>query len=85
MLSPPWRLFNECGLTHIHVIAFITETPALRQVLACLDEPTSPPCIALVRGPPLREIAHAGQGRLDPQVQPALPAPDCEFDQRIVW
>jgi hypothetical protein len=43
---------------------------------------TSPPRIAPARGPPLGEIAHAGQGEFDPQAQLA---PDFEFDQRIAW
>jgi hypothetical protein len=44
--------------------------------------PTSPPRIARARGPPLWEVADAGQGRFDLQAQPA---PDHEFDQRFAW
>jgi hypothetical protein len=54
----------------------------VRQILARLGEPTSPPRLAPARGPPLWEIADAGQGGFDPQAQPA---PDYEFDQRIAW
>jgi hypothetical protein len=53
---------------------------ASQLILASLDEPISPPCIARVRGPPLWEIAYAGQVGFDPQAQPA---PDCEFDHSI--
>jgi hypothetical protein len=41
---------------------------------------TSPPRIAPALGPPLREMADAGQGGFEPQAQPA---PDYELDQRI--
>ena len=64
------------------IIAFITEAPAVRQILAHLGEPTSPPRLAPARGPPLWEIPVAEQGGFDPQAQPV---PDYEFDQRIAW
>jgi hypothetical protein len=65
----------------MRIIAFITEAPAVREILVHLGEPTSPPRIALPRGPPLWEIADVGQDGFDPQAQPA---PDCyEFDQCI--
>ena len=43
---------------------------------------TSPPRMAPASGPPLWEMADAGQDEYDPQAQPA---PDYEFDQRIAW
>lgn len=73
----------QCGFSK-HVIAFITKAPAVRPILAYLNEPTSPWRIAPVRGPAPREIDHAGLGEFDPQVQPALTVPDWEFDQRIL-
>ena len=54
----------------------------MRQILAHLGEPTSPPRLAPARGPPLWEMPDAGQRGFDPQAQPA---PDYEFDQRIAW
>jgi hypothetical protein len=35
----------------MRIIAFITEAPAVRQILAHLGEPTSPPRLAPARGP----------------------------------
>jgi hypothetical protein len=57
-------------------------TRAVREILAHLGEPTSPPRTAPARGPLLWEMADAGQGEFDPQAQPA---PDYEFDQRMAW
>ena len=69
----------KCG-AEMRIIAFITEAPSVREILAHLGEPPSPPRLAPARGPPLWEIAYAGKDRFDPQAQPA---PDFEFDQRI--
>jgi hypothetical protein len=55
----------------MRIIAFITEATAVRKILAQLGEETSPPRIAPARGPPLWEMADAGQGEFDPQAQPA--------------
>jgi hypothetical protein len=63
----------------MRIIAFINEAPSVREILAYLGEPTSPPRLAPARGPPLWERADAGQGEFDPQAQPA---PDYEFDSR---
>jgi hypothetical protein len=82
---PRGRLRPHSGYTlrygaEIHVIAVITGAPAVHEILAYLNEPTSPLCFAPVRGPPLWETAHAGQRGLDPKAQPA---PDQEFDHSI--
>lgn len=74
----------KCG-GEMRIIAFITEVAVVRDILACLGEPTSPPRMAPARGPPLWDSAVAGlagQGETDPQAQPA---PDYQFDQRIAW
>ena len=71
----------KCG-AQMQIIAFITESGAVRNILAHLGEPTSPPRVAPARGPPLWETPDAGQGESGPQAQPA---PDYEFDQRIAW
>jgi hypothetical protein len=63
----------------MRIMAFITEAPAVRQVLAHLGEATSPPPLMPACGPPPWEMADAGQGEFGPQAQPA---PDYEFDQR---
>jgi len=51
-------------------------------MLAHLGETTSRAPLMPARGPPLWEMADAGQGGFEPQAQPA---PDYEFDQRIAW
>jgi len=76
----------------MRIIAFmaqghaVIEPVAVRDILAHLGEPTSPPRMAPARGPPLWELSAAGQGERengnDPQAQPA---PDYEFDQHIAW
>ena len=64
----------------MRIIAFINHAMAVCEILAHLGEATSPPRTAPARGPPLWEMADAGQGEFDPQAQPA---PDFEFDQRF--
>jgi hypothetical protein len=54
----------------------------MREILAHVGEPTSPPRLAQARVPPLWERADTGHGEFDPQAQPAT---DYEFDQRIAW
>jgi hypothetical protein len=45
-----------CG-AEVRIIAFITEAPTVRDILAHLGEPTAPPRIAPARGPPIWEAA----------------------------
>ena len=66
----------------MRIIAFITNAPTVRAILAHLGGPTAPPRIARARGPPLWDMPDAGAGTLDPQ---APPAPAHEFEQRIAW
>ena len=68
----------------MRIIAFITEGPVIREILGHLGEPTSPPRLALARGPPLWEALATGQAEreTDPQAQPG---PDYAFDQRVAW
>ncbi len=66
----------------MRIIAFINDAMAVCEILAHLGEATSPAPLMPARGPPLWEMADAGQGEFGPQAQPA---PDFEFDQRIVW
>jgi hypothetical protein len=77
----PTSACPKCG-GEIRIIAFLTEASAVCEILAHLGKATSPPRIAPARGPPLWEMADAGQGGFDPQAQPA---PDYGFDQRIAW
>ena len=72
----------QCG-GEIRIIAFITDAPARRDILAHLGEPIAPPRIAPARGPPLWEAVGAEH---DLPADPALPPiPAYEFDQRIAW
>jgi hypothetical protein len=71
----------RCG-GEMRIIAFITEAAAVRDILAHLGEPTTPPRMAPARGPPLWEMPDAGRDEFDLLAQPA---PDYEFDQRIAW
>ena len=66
----------------MRIIAFITDGPAVRDILGHLGEPTAPPRIAPARGPPLWDLPDAGTGDFDPHAQPA---PEYEFDQRLTW
>jgi hypothetical protein len=70
-----------CG-GEMRIIAFITDAPTVRDILAHLGEPITPPTVAPARGPPLWEMPPAGQRAIDPQAQRA---PDYEFDQRVAW
>ena len=64
------------------IIAFIAETVVIREILAHLGEPKSPPRLMPARGPPLWEMPGSEPAKGDPRAQPQ---PDYEFDQRIAW
>ena len=70
-----------CG-AEMRIIAFVTDVSAIRDILVHLGEPTAPPRIAPARGPPLWHLPDAHAGGFDPHAEPA---PEHEFDQRIVW
>jgi Putative transposase/Transposase zinc-binding domain len=78
-----------CG-GQMRIIAFITHSADIRQILEHIGVESEPPKISPARGPPLWDEcgdAHQGEGS---QVEPnwdlaAQPAPDYELDQRITW
>jgi hypothetical protein len=70
-----------CG-AEMRIIAFITDPSTVRDILAHLGEPITPPAVAPTRGPPLWQMPPAAQREIDPQAQPA---PKYEFDQRVTW
>jgi len=71
-----------CG-TAMRIIAFITDRAAVRDILAHLGEPTTPPAVAPARGPPLWQAVSAEH---EPTPDPVLPPiPAYEIDQRIAW
>ena len=74
-------LCPRCG-SEMKIIAFITEGPAIREILGHLGVPTSPPALKPARGPPVWEVPGAGPGDINLSAQRA---PDYQFDQRIAW
>jgi hypothetical protein len=65
----------------MRIIAFVTDGPTVRDILAHLGEPTAPLRIAPARGPPLWDGAVAED---DPGLH-GQHAPEYEFDQRVAW
>jgi len=72
----------RCG-AEMRIIAFITDGPTVRDILAHRGEPTAPPRIAPARGPPLWEAAAADRDPAADLLLPPIPA--FEFDQRLAW
>ena len=71
-----------CG-AEMKIIAFVTETPSERAILAHIGEPTRPPVISPARGPPAWE---EGPIEVDPDDDLLIqPEPEIEFDQRVQW
>jgi hypothetical protein len=73
----------------MHIIAFITHSADIRQMLDHIGVQSEPQNIAPARGPPMWEDcdAQAGEGiGSEPDWDlAAQPAPDYELDQRINW
>jgi hypothetical protein len=78
---------------HRRIIAFITYSADIRQILehigAETKPPTEPPRITPARGPPLWEGCDAqmsdGVDLAPDWDEAAQPAPDFEADQRVSW
>ena len=73
----------------MRIIAFITHSADIRQILDHIGVDSEPPHITLARGPPLWDECDAQMGDEMPG-EPAWdmvaqPAPDYEVDQRINW
>jgi len=75
-----------CG-AEMRIIAFITDPPAVRQILQHLGEPTRSPRFAPARGPPLWAAVTAAPAAANdpPADEAAQPLPPIEFDQRLTW
>jgi len=77
----------------MRLIAFITHSADIRQILDHIGVESEPPHIASARGPPLWEgcdspVDDGVQGEPDWATDwdlAAQPAPDYEVDQRISW
>jgi hypothetical protein len=65
-------------------LAFITETPAIRQILDHIGEPSTPPPLATARGPPGWDRETTEE---DPSggLPPVDPEPDYDHDQSLSW
>jgi hypothetical protein len=81
-----------CG-GQMRLIAFITHSADIRQILDHIEVDSEPPHISPARGPPLWDDCDAqvddGE-QIEPQIEPdwdlaAQPAPDDEVDQRVNW
>ena len=77
-----------CG-GQMRIIAFITHSAEIRQLLDHIGVASEPPRISPARGPPLWEDGDAQMGE-GVQVEPdwdlaAQPAPDFEVNQRVNW
>ena len=75
----------------MRIIACITATAAVRDILRALGQPIAPPTIAPARGPP-RWAAQddaasdaAARDTCPPADTRAPPAPHFVFDQRLAW
>jgi len=71
----------HCG-GEMRIIAFITEAPCVRAILASIGEPTTPPKAAPARGPPTEDEAFE---RVRGWNETPVPAPEFVFDQRLGW
>ena len=77
-----------CG-GQMRIIAFITYSADIGQILEHIGAETEPPRITPARGPPLWDGAEAQAGEgVEPAPdwdEAAQPAPDFEVDQRLSW
>jgi len=70
-----------CG-AQMRLIAFVTDPPAVKTILAHLGEPSTPPEVARARGPPLWDPAPEPMANWD---EAPAPVPEFVFDQRLSW
>jgi len=74
----------------MRIIAFITHSADIRQILDHIGVESEPPYISPARGPPLWEDdcdAQMDEGaHIEPDWDPAeQPVPDFDADQRVNW
>ena len=65
----------------MRLIAFVTQSAAVKPVLLHLDLPAEAPSVAPARGPPLDDIDQSPSFDL---TDPA-PVPEDAFDQTVSW
>ena len=74
----------SCGAP-MRIIAFITDTPAIRQILDHIGEPSTPPPLATARGPPGWDSEETTQEDPSWGLPPVDPQPDYDHDQSVSW
>ena len=74
----------SCGAP-MRIIAFITDTPTIRQILDPIGEPSTPPPLATARGPPGWDSAETTQEDPNWGFPPVDPEPDDDHDQSVSW
>jgi hypothetical protein len=77
-------LCPSCGAP-MRIIAFITDTPATRQILDHIGEPSTPPLLATARGPPGWDSEETTQEHPSWGCPPVDPEPDYDHDQSVSW
>jgi len=77
-------LCPSCGAP-MRIIAFITDTPAICQILEHIGEPSTPPPLATARGPPGWDSEETTQEDPSWGLPPVDPEPDYDHDQRVSW
>jgi hypothetical protein len=75
---PPWG-------APMRIIAFITDTPTIRQILDPIGEPSTPPPLATARGPPGWDSAEPTHEDPNWGFPPVDPEPDDDPDQSVSW
>jgi len=77
-------LCPSCGAS-MRIIAFIPDTPAIRQILDHIGEPSTPPPLATAPGPPGWESEEATQEDPSWGLPAVDPQPDYDQDQSVSW
>lgn len=74
----------SCGAP-MRIIAFITDIPAIRQILEHIGEPSTPPPLATARGPPGWDSEETTQEDPSWGFPPVDPETDYDLDQSVSW
>ena len=77
-------LCPSCGAP-MRIIALITDTPAIRQILDHLGEPSTPPPLAAARGPPGWDRQETTQEDPGWGLPPVDREPEYDHDQSVSW
>ena len=69
----------------VRIIAFLTDTAAIRQILDHIGEPSTPPPPATARGPSGWDSEKTTQEDPTWELPPLDPEPDYDHDQGVSW